>query len=63
MSGSTLVNPQPYFDRLTAAIKRLNVARSLSRQLHTLAEEAHTFTNEQIADQLLALVDRAQALP
>jgi hypothetical protein len=33
-------SPQPYFDRLAAAVERLNAARSLSRQLHTLAEEA-----------------------
>jgi hypothetical protein len=56
-------SPQPYLDRLTAAIERLTAARSLSRQLHTLAEEAHTLTNEQLVDQLLALADRARALP
>ena len=56
-------SPQPYFDRLAAAVERLNAARSLSRQLQALAEEAPTITNEQLADQLLALADRARALP
>lgn len=56
-------SPQPYFDRLTAAVERLNAARFLSRQLHALAEEANTLTNEQLADQLLALADWARALP
>jgi hypothetical protein len=55
-------SPQPYFDRLAAAVERLNAARCLSRQLHALAEEAPTITNEQLADQLLALADRARAL-
>lgn len=57
------VNPQPYMDRLTAAIKQLNAARSLSRQLIALAEEAFMMTNEELGDQLLALADRARALP
>jgi hypothetical protein len=55
---ATTVNPQPYFDRLAAAVERLNAARSLSRQLHALAEEAPTITNKQFA-----LADRARALP
>ncbi|MGB6161330.1 MAG: hypothetical protein WBF75_01880, partial [Pseudonocardiaceae bacterium] len=54
---------QPYLDRLTAAVERLTAARSLSRQLHALAEEAPMITNEQLADQLLALANRARALP
>jgi hypothetical protein len=45
------------------AVERLNAARSLSRQLQALAEEAPTITNVQLADQLLALADRARALP
>lgn len=57
------VNPQPYMDRLTAAIKQLNAARSLSQQLIALAEEAFMMTNEELVDQLLALADRARALP
>ena len=56
-------SPQPYFDRLTAAVERLNAARSLSRQLRALAQEAPTLTNEQLAHQLLALADWARALP
>jgi hypothetical protein len=56
-------SPQPYFDRLTAAVERLNAARSLSRQLRVLAEEAPTITNEQLADRLAALADRLRALP
>ncbi|MGB6163615.1 MAG: hypothetical protein WCF33_20685 [Pseudonocardiaceae bacterium] len=51
------VNPQPYMDRLTAAIKQLNAARPLSRQLIALAEEAFMMTNEELVDQLLALAD------
>jgi hypothetical protein len=39
-------SPQPYFDRLAAAVERLNTARSLSRQLQALAEEAPTITND-----------------
>ena len=39
-------SPQPYFDRLAAAVERLNAARSLSRQLQALAEEAPTITND-----------------
>jgi hypothetical protein len=56
-------SPQPYFDRLTAAVERLNAARCLSRQLIALADETHIITNEQLADQLLTLADRARALP
>ncbi len=56
-------SPRPYFDRLVAAVERLNAARSLSRQLRVLAEEAPTITNEQLADRLLALADRLRALP
>ena len=56
-------SPQPYLDRLTAAVERLNTARSLSRQLRALADDAPTITNEQLADQLAALADRLRALP
>jgi hypothetical protein len=42
-------SPQPYFDRLTAAVERLNTACSLSRQLRALADDALTITNEQLA--------------
>jgi hypothetical protein len=59
----TTVNPQPYLDRLTAAVERLTAARSLSRRLHALAEEAPMITNEELRDRLLALADRARALP
>lgn len=56
-------SPQPYLDHLTEAVERLNAARSLSRQPHALAEDAPIIANEQLRDRLLALADRARALP
>jgi hypothetical protein len=56
---ATTTGARPYLDRLTAAVERLNTARSLSRQLRALADDAPTITNEQLA----ALADRLRALP
>lgn len=57
--GETTVNPQPFWDHLAATVEQ----RSIPRRLRTLAEEAPTITDEQLADRLGALADRLAALP
>jgi hypothetical protein len=63
MPNPKMDDHQPFLDHLAAAVERLNAARSLSRQLHALADETPTITNEQLADRLAALADRLRALP
>jgi hypothetical protein len=53
----TVVNPQPYFDRLAATVE-LAVARSVLRQVITLADEVATLSDKELRDRLLALADR-----
>ncbi|MGH4007516.1 MAG: hypothetical protein ACRDTH_05005 [Pseudonocardiaceae bacterium] len=55
----TAVNPQPFFDRLAAAVDQLGAARSVLRAAIALAEEAATLTDGELRDRLLALADRA----
>ncbi|MGB6164174.1 MAG: hypothetical protein WCF33_04135 [Pseudonocardiaceae bacterium] len=53
-------SPQPYLDHLTAAVKRLNAARSLSQQLIALADDAPTITDKQLRGRLLTLAECAR---
>jgi ribosomal protein L37AE/L43A len=48
----TVVNPQPYFDRLAATVEQLGVLR----QVIALAEDAPTITDQQLRARLLALI-------
>jgi transposase-like protein len=40
--ATTTVNPQPYLDRLAAAVEQLSAPRSILRQVITLADDAAT---------------------
>jgi ribosomal protein L37AE/L43A len=56
----TVVNPQPYFDRLAATVEQLGATRSVLRAVVTLADDAPTITDQQLRDRLVALADRAR---
>jgi hypothetical protein len=49
--------PQLYFDHLAATVEQLGAARSMLRQVCTLADDAATITDQQLRDRLLALVE------
>jgi transposase-like protein len=53
----TVVNPQPYFDRLAATVE-LAAARSVLRQVIMLADDAAMLSDKELRDRLLALADR-----
>jgi hypothetical protein len=56
----TVVNPQPYFDRLAATVEQLSTTRSVLRQVITMADDAATLPDKELRDRLLALADRAR---
>jgi transposase-like protein len=56
----TVVNPQPYLDRLAATVEQLGATRSVLRQVCTLADDASTITDQQLRDRLLALASCAR---
>jgi transposase-like protein len=58
----TTVNPQPYFDCLTATIEKLGATRSVLRQVITLADDAATLSDKELRDRLVAVADRATRL-
>jgi hypothetical protein len=51
----TVVNPQPYCDRLAATIEQLGAARSILREIVILAGDADGLSDEQLRTRLLAL--------
>lgn len=53
----TVVNPQPYLDRLAATVEQLSAARSILRQVEALADDAPTITDQQLRDRLLPLAE------
>ncbi|MGH3885514.1 MAG: hypothetical protein ACRDSZ_02920 [Pseudonocardiaceae bacterium] len=53
--ATTTVNPQPYLDRLTAAVEQLAAPRSILRQIITLADDAPTLPDQELRERLLAL--------
>ena len=55
----TVVNPRPWLDHLTATVE-LAAARSVLRELITLADQAPMLTDEQLRSQLLTLAVRAE---
>jgi transposase-like protein len=55
----TVVNSQPYFDRLAATVE-LAVARSVLRQVITLADDAAMLSDKELRDRLLALASDAR---
>jgi ribosomal protein L37AE/L43A len=55
----TVVNPQPYFDRL-AATAELAAARSVLRQVIALADDVAMLSDKELRDRLLMLADRAR---
>jgi hypothetical protein len=55
----TVVNPQPYFDRL-AATAELAAARSVLRQVIALADDVAMLSDKELRDRLLVLADRAR---
>jgi hypothetical protein len=52
--------PQLYFDHLAATVEQLGAARSMLRQICTLADDAATITDQQLRDRLLALASCAR---
>lgn len=50
----TVVNPQPYLDRLAATVELLGAARCLLRQVIELAEDADGLTDADLRARLLA---------
>jgi hypothetical protein len=56
----TVVNPQPYFDRLAAIVEQLGATRSVLRQLIGLSGDAPRLTDEQLRNRLVMLADRAR---
>jgi hypothetical protein len=55
----TVVNPQPYFDRLAATVE-LAVARSVLRHVIMLADDAATLSDKELRTRLLALASDAR---
>jgi hypothetical protein len=53
----TIVNPQPYFDRLAATVEQLDATRSVLRQVVSLADDAATLSDLELRDRLLALAE------
>jgi hypothetical protein len=51
----TVVNPQPYFDRLAAAAEQFGATRSVLRQLIRLGGDAPGLTDEQLRNKLVML--------
>lgn len=56
----TTVNPQPYFDRLTATIEQLGTTRSILRQVISLADDAGTLSDTELRARLLVLASDAR---
>jgi hypothetical protein len=56
----TIVNPQPYFDRLAATVEQLSATRLVLRQVIRLADDAATLPDKELRDRLRALADRAR---
>ena len=56
----TTVNPQPYFDHLTATVQQLGAARSILREVVALADDAPTITDRELRHRLLALASYAR---
>ena len=56
----TVVNPQPYFDRLTATIEQLCTRRSILRQVISLADDAGMLSDTELRARLVAVADRAR---
>jgi hypothetical protein len=52
--------PQLYFDHLAATVEQLGAARSMLRQVITLADDAATLSDKELRDRLLALASCAR---
>jgi hypothetical protein len=57
--ATTTVNPR-YGDRLAATVEQLHAARSVLRQVITLADDADTLTDQELRARLLTLARGAQ---
>lgn len=55
------INPRPWLDHLTATVE-LAAARSVLREIITLADQAPVLADEQLRSRLLAPADRAVLL-
>ncbi len=51
---------QRYFDRLAATVEQLHTARSVLRQVITLADDADTLTDQELRARLLTLARGAR---
>lgn len=58
--ATTTVNPRPCFDRLAATVEQLHAARSVLRQVVTLADDADTLTDQELQARLLTLARGAR---